>query len=383
MTLNFSSEKFPSQSSGGLRPGLPLETGSQRAPVSSPSGNFGMKWVEARRDFLAWQEARGFSPSTLESRRIYLDEFIGFLRDRGVEGAEETTQAMMDDYRAWMLAHTSLWTGRKLSISSVSHRLMTVKMFFAELSRRKALLADPARSLTWPRKVVNPPRNVPTEKQMEEILARPDTGTAFGLRDRAILETLYATGIRREEAARLDLYDVNLAERTLCVRRGKGGQGRTVPLTASACAFLARYLKESRPELVRARGVRPAGSWAPTLRQTTPPPPSGQAVYRQELRAESALFVSIKGERFKKDRLGQLVGRYVRAVAPGSTMTCHAIRHAFATHMIQGGAHPAYVQRMLGHADFQTTALYTQLKPTELKAAHRRHHPRGRDRGVV
>jgi integrase/recombinase XerD len=293
----------------------------------------------------------------LEGRRIYLDEFLGFLRDRGLEKVEDVTGGHLEAYRAWMLGHTSLWTGRKLSIGSVGQRLWLVKRFFAYWWERKVIVADPARGLTWPKVPANPPRNIPTIRQMEDILARPDIGTAFGLRDRTILEVLYATGLRREEIARLDVYDVQLAERTIHVRCGKGGKGRLVPLTESASGFLARYLKETRPELVRSRGPGRAGE------------------------REAALFVSIKGERFKKDRLGQLVGRYVRAVAPGTTLTCHAIRHAFATHMLQGGANPAYLQRMLGHAGLRMTERYTQVKPMDLKEAHRRHHPRGRKKG--
>lgn len=312
-----------------------------------------MKLVEARREILDIQRARGHSPSTLESRRIHLDEFVGFLRDRGVENVEDVTSEHVETFRAWMLNHISAWTGRKLSISSVSQRLWLAKMFFTHWVERKVIVANPTRHLTWPKGVVNPPRRIPSEKQMEEILARPDIGTAFGLRDRTILEVLYATGLRREELSRLDIYDVNFTERTLQVRHGKGGKGRTVPLTETASLFLTRYLKEVRPELMRLRGCRPAGERDP------------------------ALFVSIKGERFKKDRLGQLVGRYVRSVAPGTTMTCHAIRHAFATHMLNGGANLIYIQRILGHADLQMTQRYTQVKPMDLKEAHHRCHPRG------
>ena len=312
-----------------------------------------MKLTDARQEILEWQSARGLSPSTLECRRIYLDEFIGFLRDRGLMDVEEVGPEHVDAYRAWMLNHTSLWTGRKLSLSSISHRLWTAKLFFTRCFERKVIVADPARALTWPRKPVNPPRNIPTEKEMEEILSRPDVGTAFGLRDRAILEVLYATGVRREELSRLDVYDVNLSERTLVVRCGKGGKGRTAPLTESACAFLARYLNEVRPEVMRSRASRKAGE------------------------PDAALFLSIKGERFKKERLGQLVGRYVRAVAPHATMTCHAVRHAFATHMLQGGANLVAIQKTLGHADLQMTQRYTQVKPMDLKEAHKKHHPRG------
>jgi integrase/recombinase XerD len=313
-----------------------------------------MKLAEAREGFLAGQEVRGLSPLTVESRRNLLDEFIGFLADRGLESVEEAAREHVEAYRAWMLAHASMRTGRKLAPCTVSRKLWTVKAFFGDLVKRKVIAADPARSLAWPKVPARLPRNVPGENQMEDILARPDVGTAFGLRDRTILEVLYATGIRREEAARLDLYDVNLEERTLCVRQGKGGKGRTVPLTGTACGFLARYLKEARPELVRSRGVRRAGAGDP------------------------ALFVSMRGKRVSKNTLGKLVAAYVHEAAPGVEKGCHAIRRAFATHMLQGGANMAYIQRMLGHASIQMTERYTQLKPMELKAAHRRHHPRGR-----
>ena len=196
------------------------------------------------------------------------------------------------------------------------------------------------------------PKEIPSEEEMEAILFGPDMGTPTGLRNRALLELLYGTGIRRFEAADLDLYDVNLAESTVTIRNGKGAKGRTVPLGTSAVHFLTRYMKEARPKMIPLEEEDPRNrSWA--------------------------LFVVPGGDRLSKDRLGWVVGRYVRAVKPTATRTCHGIRHAFATHMLRGGADLARIQRMLGHEKISATEIYTHVTTADMKEEHRRCHPRG------
>jgi integrase/recombinase XerD len=312
-----------------------------------------MRLVETQDEFLKWVEAKGYSPATVRLRRLYLREFVAFLKNRSVETVEEVTRSLVDEYREWVTNRGHVNTGRKLSLRTVAHHLETLKMFFAFLMGRKTLLINPAAHLEWKNPGNALPRNIPTEKEMELILAQADLGTFSGLRDRAILEVMYSTGIRRAELTGLDMYDVNLAERTLTVRCGKGGKGRTLPLVKTAVDFLARYMNEARPNLLRHFGAEPPGA------------------------REAALFVAPGGKRLSSGRLGALVGRYVRAVKPEANMECHIIRHAFATHMLNGGADLAVIQRLLGHADISTTEIYTRVKPVDLKREHRKRHPRG------
>ena len=232
-----------------------------------------------------------------------------------------------------------------------------MKLFFEFLVERKVILADPAARLEWPKRRKAMPKGIPTRREMERILALPDTGTLLGLRDRALLEVVYATGLRRKELADLDIYDVDLNERTVVVRAGKGGKGRTAPLTKTARGYLSRYLAEARPKLARYLGREQPG------------------------RREMGLWLTWRGERISKGALGQSVARYVRMVRPGTPRACHGLRHAFATHMLEGGADVRVVQEMLGHAKITTTERYTHVKPMDLKAMHRKHHPHGRMKG--
>lgn len=175
------------------------------------------------------------------------------------------------------------------------------------------------------------------------MLNQPDIATPWGLRDRAILETLYSTGIRRMEMTRLTLYDVDLAQGTVMVRQGKGAKDRLIPIGARACAWIARYLEEVRPLL---------------------------ATRSDEL----ALFLTDYGESFEKNRLGDLVRRYLRhaGIPHGS---CHAFRHAMATHMLENGADIRFIQAMLGHSELSTTQIYTQVSIGKLKEIHTATHP--------
>ena len=307
----------------------------------------------AQHDYLAWLECRGLSPGTLQLARYALAFFIAFLKNRNVWTVEELTKPLIEEYRDWTLRRPHAQTGRPLSTSTRAHHLQTVRVFCGWLYDQKRIWLNPAAALPAIPIVRRLPR-VLTEKEMEEILSRPDTGDPVGLRDRTILEILYTTGIRLGEVAGLELYDVDLTERVLRVRRGKGGKGRALPLGKTACAWMARYLQKSRPLLMN-----------------RPPPgriPPGDAAF---WRAEN-------GERLRKESLSARVRIHVQAVSPGGAQGCHAFRHAFATHMMAGGAQLRLIQDMLGHADICTTEIYTRVKPMDLKEAHRKHHPRGK-----
>jgi integrase/recombinase XerD len=312
-----------------------------------------MTLVEAQNIFLELLSARGHSVHTVKLRRHYMMEFVAFLKSRSVHSVDEVTRGMVEEYRIWVMGRTHMYTGRKLSVSTLGHFFEPVKMFFGYLIQRKVLVMDPSGGLVWPKFRATFPKNIPTEEEMEQILFRPDIGTLTGMRDRAILELIYSTGLRREETANLDIYDVNLPERTVTVRRGKGGKGRVLPVGKSAIEFLTRYINETRPKMMN-------------------PLKQGEASQQTP-----ALFVIPGGVRLSRGALGSTVSRYVRSVKPTVTLGCHAIRHAFATHMLRGGADIGMIQRMLGHVQVSTTEIYTHVAPIDLKREHRKCHPRG------
>ncbi len=308
--------------------------------------------MKAQNLFLEWLAARGYASTTVKSRRHHTMTFVAFLKSRWVQSVDEVTRGMVEEYRTWVMGRTHAQTGRKLSASTLENYFGPIKLFFRFLIQRNVVVMDPSGGLVWPRGKRVLPKNIPTEEEMEQILFRPDIGSLSGMRDRAILELIYSTGLRRAEVANLGIYDVNLLERTVTVREGKGGKGRVLPVGKSAMEFLTRYIREARPKMMNAL-KRGAAS-----EQT------------------AALFIVTGGMKLSLGMLGQRVSRYVRSVKPTVTLGCHAIRHAFATHMLRGGADIALIQRMLGHASIATTEIYTHVAPVDLKIEHAKCHPR-------
>jgi integrase/recombinase XerD len=188
------------------------------------------------------------------------------------------------------------------------------------------------------------PRAVFSEKEVEQVLAIPDLDTRMGLRDRAMMEVLYSTGIRRAELAALATGDVDDERGTVTVRQGKNRKDRVVPIGTRARAWVQRYLDEVRPSL-----VLPPGN--------------------------PALFLTERGKPIKPARLTQLMRRYIDQADLGKTGACHVFRHTMATLMLEGGADVRLIQEILGHAELSTTEIYTRVNIKHLKAVHARTHP--------
>jgi integrase/recombinase XerD len=221
-------------------------------------------------------------------------------------------------------------------------------MYFKWLTRQNVLLWNPASELELPRLERRLPRYVLTESEAEAVMQQPDTSEPLGVRDRAILEVLYSTGIRRMEVLGLSVFDLDAERGTLLVRQGKGKKDRMVPIGKRAIAWLERYLDSVRPGLV------------------VPPDPGN-------------LFLTSLGDEFSPHRLTQLVRDYVVAADTGKKGACHLFRHTMATVMLEGGADIRYIQEMLGHAELTTTQIYTQVSIRRLQAVHAATHPAERE----
>jgi integrase/recombinase XerD len=193
------------------------------------------------------------------------------------------------------------------------------------------------------------PQYVLTVEEVERILSEPDCSKPSGIRDRAIMELLYSTGLRRMELAKLKVHDVNLGHGTLMVRGGKGGKDRMVPVGSRAAAWLTKYLADVRPTLTAATD-------------------------------DGRLFLTDFGESFEKHRLGDMVKRYIANAGIPAPGACHLFRHACATHMLENGADIRFIQAMLGHAQLSTTEIYTQVSISKLKEIHAATHPAKLDR---
>ena len=191
------------------------------------------------------------------------------------------------------------------------------------------------------------PKSVLTIAEVERLLETPSEGT-LGLRDRAILETLYSTGLRRSELCHLDLYDLDFCSGAVLVREGKGRRDRVVPIGATALRALRRYFRESRPRLLGREG-------------------------------EAAVFlVSITRRRLYPKTLNSIVSKHGEAAGFGKRVTPHLLRHTCLTHLLQGGASSEDVRAILGHVSVGTTHIYTHVGVEDVVAAHARHHPRER-----
>jgi integrase/recombinase XerD len=240
--------------------------------------------------------------------------------------------------------------GRPFSTGSRQLAVCWLRTFFLYLAERGLVILDPTRLLRTPRRARRLPRHVLTPAEMDRLLALPDVRTALGLRDRALLEVLYGTGLRFSELADLAVGDVDLDERTLWVRHGKGKKDRVLPLGRWAAHWLSRHLERSAKDRGRSAGDR--------------------------------VFFTWRGNRLDNTELNRQLREDAHRAGIDKPLTLHLMRHTFATVLIKGGADVRYVQRLLGHADLSTTAVYTHLDLGDLRRVQERCHPRERVRRI-
>jgi integrase/recombinase XerD len=292
----------------------------------------------------------GYSKGTLRARHYYLASFVAFLDERELRDVTDVTPSVIDSYQRH-LYHQKKANGEPLSFRTQAQRLIPVKGLFAWLARSGAMAFDPALSLVLPKTEHRVPEAVLSVEEVEAVLAGPDTTTALGLRDRAILEVFYSTAIRRAELLHLRVSDVDHGRRTLFVRQGKGARDRFVPIGERACRWVTRYLDEVRPRLDRNHDH-------PTL------------------------FLSVTGGVLAPDVLSRMVSTYVRAAAPTKKGSCHLFRHTAATLMLDAGADVRFIAEMLGHQKLETTMTYTRVSMAKLQEVHARCHPAEQSRAA-
>jgi integrase/recombinase XerD len=319
----------------------------RRGPLALPDPGSDPEGLAAHIvDYLEWIRSRNFSERTVASRIQMLRAFASWCADRGVTRSSEVTRPILERYQRWLF-HYRKPDGRPLTFHTQQIRLVSIRAFFKHLARQNRILSNPASDLDLPRRERRLPRENLTPQEAEQVLAQPDVTKPLGLRDRAILETFYSTGLRRMELANLGVYDLDAERGTLTIRQGKGKKDRVVPIGERAVAWLEKYLQEVRPTLVSGPDTR-------------------------------ALFLNELGEALGLDWLSILVRRYVERARVGKTGSCHLFRHTLATVMLQGGADVRYIQEMLGHERLDTTQVYTQVSIRTLKAIHNATHPAAR-----
>jgi integrase/recombinase XerD len=278
-----------------------------------------------------------------EGKKNDLAPFLAWAAERGITHPEQVTRSKLESYQRWLYRHRKA-NGKPLGVSTQRNRITTLKHLFAWMGKQRLIEANPAADLELPRPEHRLPVDALSRSQVEAVLGVPEIKDALGLRDRAMLELFYSTGIRRSELARLELSDLNPEKKILRVRKGKGRKDRVAPVGNRALYWVARYLDEVRPLLAQ----KPD---------------------------EPALFLSGYGEGFNPEVLGRKVAGYIRQADIHRTGGPHLLRHTCATHMLEGGADIRYIQQLLGHAKLETTAIYTHVSIQELQAVHARCHP--------
>ncbi|HZZ91909.1 MAG TPA: tyrosine-type recombinase/integrase [Usitatibacter sp.] len=288
----------------------------------------------------------GLSEQTAATRRAALDRFIRWCELNGIASPREITLDALEAYQA-ALATYRKDNGESLERATQVSRLHPVKAFCKWLVRSRLVEMDVSRDLQLPKLPRRLPRRIPSPEEMRRILSTADGAAPGCIRDRAMMETLYSTALRRMELVRLRMCDVSMETATLTVRAGKGGRDRVVPIGARACAWIDRYQREVRPRL--AGGLD-----------------------------RGELFLTDYGEPFRRNRLGDRIRRYVaREGLPGA---CHVFRHACATHMLENGADIRFIQALLGHSSLSTTQVYTHVTIGKLREVHAATHPSGNAR---
>jgi integrase/recombinase XerD len=295
------------------------------------------------RRFGEWQAEKNYSPRTIENREVAVRYFIAWAAIRGLSRPHDITKPILERYQRHLFLHRKK-DGEPLSARSQIAFTTPIRAFFKWLARHNHILYNPASELEMPRQERRLPRHILTVAEAEAVLAMPDLKAPIGIRDRAMLETLYSTGMRRMELINLKLYDIDAERGTVMVRQGKGKKDRMIPIGVRALAWIAKYRDDVRPELA-----------------------SGAD--------DGALFLTTLGEAFMPNRLTQLVREYVDAAQTGKRGSCHLFRHTMATLMLENGADIRFIQAMLGHAELSTTQIYTQVSIRMLKEIHTATHP--------
>jgi len=293
--------------------------------------------------WFSYLDQRNYSAKTLEMHKWSLRTFLGWAQERDLHYPEEITRPILESYQGYLYRYRKA-NDQSMAVATQRGRLGAVQRFFAWLCRTHQLLANPASDLELPRK---PSRGLPKGLSLEHVRAVlnvPDVTDPLGIRDRAILETFYSTGMRRSELVQLDIGDLDATGQTIHIRKGKGGKGRMVPVGTASLHWIEAYLESTRPKLMVDSG-------------------------------EQAFFLSGYGERMSATYVGNWVTKTVKVAEIGKSGSCHLFRHSCATHMLENGADIRLIQQLLGHARLDTTQIYTEVAIKALREVHARTHP--------
>ncbi|MGN7357457.1 site-specific tyrosine recombinase XerD [Paenibacillus sp. SAF-054] len=283
-------------------------------------------------------DEKGLSRNTLESYERDLQQFLGFMEEQGIDSVDMIKKIHISMYMNHMKGH-------RFASSTVTRKLVSLRSFFHYMVRESLLAQDPTLYMEAPKLEKKVPQ-VLTVEQVERLLAAPDTSAPAGLRDKAMLELLYATGMKVSELMALNLEDVNPEMRFLrCT--SSSGKERVLPISSISAEAVGAYVHHMRPELVRDP-------------------------------QERSLFLNNLGTRLTRQGFWKILKKYAAESGIDGDITPHTLRHSFAAHLLEDGADIRSVQEMLGHSDISTTQIYGALTKKAMKDVYESHHPRER-----
>lgn len=300
-----------------------------------------LEWL--LREHLESLSVRGYSEHTVRNRQVHIGFFIQWAYEHGLREPVEVTRPVLERYQRYLFFYRKK-NGEPLTFRSQHARLVPLRVWFKWMTRQNHILHNPASEIDLPRLGRTLPKNILSVQEIERVMMQPNITEPIGLRDRAILETIYATGLRRLEIVRLKLFDLQLDRGLVVVNQGKGKKDRYVPIGERAIAWLQKYIREARPQL---------------------------AIEPDDL----SVFLTAEGEPFSRDHLTAEVRRHIVGANTGKAGACHLLRHCMATHMHENGADIRFIQQILGHEDIKTTQIYTQVALRALQQVYVATHP--------
>lgn len=293
--------------------------------------------------FLSWSAAMNYSQDTITTRNRCLIRFIVWCDARGLDQPQDVTTPILERYRSHLHNYRKP-DGKPLEFSTQHSLLAPLRAFFKWLNKQNHILYNPAADFELPKVAKHLPKHFLSYDEIDTVLTHTSVYGNIGIRDRAILETFYSSGVRRMELVNLKLQDVDLERGTLVIFEGKWKKDRVVPIGDRACAWVEKYLTDIRPKLVDGND-------------------SGH------------LFLTEYGEPFIKNRMTDLVNKYLDAAGIDKPGSCKLFRTSMATHMLENGADIRYIQMILGHVNLSSTQIYTQVTIKKLKQVHSITHP--------
>jgi integrase/recombinase XerD len=285
---------------------------------------------------------KNYTEDTLKVRRVHVEMFLKWAAERGLTEPIEITRPVLERYQRYLF-HYRKKDGMPLSFGSQHSRLTPLRVWFKWMTRQNYILHNPASELELPRLGFHLP-SVLNQEEAELVLQQPNVADPIGLRDRAILETFYSTGMRRTELRQIKLPELDRSNGIVTIREGKGKKDRVIPIGERAIAWIDKYLSEVRAHLV----VEPD---------------------------DGTVFLTSTGEPFHPNHLSAMARSYVEQAQIGKSGACHLFRHTAATLMLEGGADIRFIQQMLGHSRLDTTQIYTHVSIRMLKQIHAATHP--------